>query len=144
MGSEAPRRVVRIYPDAAQLGIGTGITIGQSRITFTGPRGMVLISWRLRLQNAAAVAIAEAGLAVIGTTALVGAFSESTVWFEATAGIASAVHVMVVVIDPAPGSFLEIATSLTAGTVDVNALSGTVNALSFEPGTGAGPIVTIS
>ncbi len=143
MGSEAPRFGSRLFPDVAQVGIATGTTINQSRLTFSGARGIVSVLWSVQLENAGAVAISVIGLNVTGTAPRI-ARESSEYWVDAVIGRRVTCEQSLVTTDPPDGSFVEIEISLSAGTVTVLASSAIVSFQSHEPGVGTGPVVTVS
>ncbi len=139
----AIRVTERAFPDVNQVGIATGIVINQSRITFSGQRGFVLVLWNIRFDNPAAVAIDNANFRIQGTAS---STLQNTHGNSMPAVANSVVQGLgiAVIIDPAEGSVLEVATNLSGGTVTLQAGASTVHAFSFEHGVGEGPRVTVS
>ena len=138
----AIRVSTRLCPDVAQVGVGSGVVINESRFTFTGQRGIVVLLYTIQLDNAAAVAIDGAGFLFVGSVAIV-VQGPAVIPLPAVAGSVARVTGYAVVIDPATDSFIEGRMLLTGGTVDVIALGSSIMALSFEHGPGEGPTATV-
>lgn len=142
--SQAPRFGSRVFPDADQLGIATGVVVNQSRVTFSGGRGQVLVRWSIRMQNAGVDQIVTAALNAVGTAPLVVLQSDR---FTIAADANDTVQVTeeVLVTDPPDGSFVEAETLLDAAkTVDTFANSCILRTTSYAPGVDQGPVVTVS
>lgn len=138
-----PRVIERQFPDASQIGIASLVVINQSRVTFTGQRGVVMMGWTARLENGGAVASSLVGIEVFGT-ALAGVADHGPKgWFDAVANRNQQGFIWLTVVDPAVGSFMEARVILAAGTVDVIANAGHLVMLSFGHDAAEGPTVTV-
>lgn len=137
------RAASRNFPDASQVGIGTGVTISNSRMTFTGARGIVLVMYGIRYINGGAVAINAAGVGLTVSFTPVRVKS-GAVWFDAVAGRAAIVYLLGFVTDPPEGGTVELITELTAGTVDVLANTCILNVISFPASEGQGPLIAFN
>ena len=139
----AVRRSDALFPAAAQLAIAAVTVIANSRLTFTGQRGLVLVVWRATFVNAGAVAVPQLDLGAVGTVSPLFAMAGHG-WFDAAAGRVMTLTQFGFFLDPAEGSFVEANITPSAGSVDLTVNNGAVIALSFEAGTGEGPTVTIT
>lgn len=132
----------RTFPDAAQAGIADATVINQSRLTFSGQRGVVVAFWRLQMTNSAAAAKDRVGVD-FGFSGLTPQVVFTAGNMEAVATRQVVAFAAAVIVDPPAGSFIEIRTDLSAGAVDVAAGGGSHFFLTFEDRLGEGPTVTI-
>ncbi len=138
-----PRESGRNFPDVLQAGIGAATVINESRLTFSGAEGLVLIVMKVQLINAGAVAIPQVSLRFVGTVIL-GAGFQGQAHAEAVAGRVMSVEAYALVRNPAPGSFVEAEIVTTGGTVDVAVNAGAMVVLSFDAEDLGGPVVTVA
>ncbi len=139
-----PRVASRLFPDVLQGGIGTGVVLSQSRVTFTGQRGIVVVAWHPLLSTTFTVARLAIGVEIVGNALLGLPIQGATTSALDTNGDEFSGWSFAVVQDPAEGSFLEIQTLLNASVVDIQALRSQLFVLSFAPEVGAGPTVAFS
>ena len=138
-----PRRAERNYPDVAQLGIGlTPTIVNQSRVTFSGQRGLVFVFWKLGVRQATPTALelistgVNANFATANVATGIGSlagpiFSRVGLW------------AMSFVLDPPEGGFIELNAFATTGTFDLLASDSTVQVISFGEVVGEGPTVEL-
>lgn len=138
-----PRLSVRNYPDNAQLAIGaTPTIIQQSRVTFTGQRGVAIVLWKLGVTKQSAGALAVVSTGVNGSSPV---FDVATGLGHMAGAIGDQMGLwaIMVVQDPPENGFVELNAFTTTGAFDVQANSSTVQVMSFEAGQGAGPTVVL-
>lgn len=137
------RRIGRNFPDAAQAGVADGVVINQSRVTFSGQRGIVLVLWTVRMENAGAALIDRVATDFSGN--LTGHLPFET-FNDMNASATAEVKVLagLIVQDPPAGSFIELVTDLSGGTVDIAALTCQLAVLSFAADVDEGPTVTVA
>ncbi len=133
----------RVFPDVAQNGIGAQTVITESRLTFTGQRGLVLCMWKLRVTNAAAVLVPQVSADFVSSFTLTGG-GTGIGSFPAVAGQQLGIWAILLIRDPPENGFVEIAATTTGGTVDVLNNNSVVLALSFDSGVGEGPTVAVA
>ncbi len=138
-----PRRVERNYPDVAQLGIGSTPTIvNQSRVTFTGQRGLAFIFWKMGVRKASAgdLALISTGVNANFATANV---ATGLGFLTGAIGNALGLWAISIVLDPPEGGFIELRAFTTTGTFDLPASDSTVQVISFGDVVGEGPTVQL-
>ncbi len=133
----------RQFPDADQLAAAATTVINQSRVTFSGNKGKVLLIWGVQVRNAAATAINSCLVQVRSVIAATYQRNGET-WMDATANRQAILYVFLLVTDPPAGSWAELQLNQSASTLDVLAGAGRVLALSFPEGDGEGPLVTVA
>ena len=138
-----PRTFGRAFPDANQAGVADGVVINQSRLTFTGQRGIVYVWWGMQMVSASGVQKNIVGIRRSGTAIALG----DVVSFSSVGAVANervgAMQVLVFV-NPAVGSFIELLTRLSNDVIDLAANDGFVTGMTFGFDDAEGPTVTIS
>ena len=115
----------------------------QSRITFSGQRGLVMVFFSAQLQNQASAVKDGVGLQIAGTAVTFAQFTAIGVMHGLVNERMSGV-LMVMLLDPPAGSFIEAVVRMSAGTVNFTANDGVVSGLSFGHSADEGPTVTVS
>ncbi len=137
------RLTTRVIPDALQAAVATGVKIGQSRLTFSGARGVVIVLWAALFINTDGTAKDRVQIQVTGTATPLRRVNGNN-WFDAGAARNLTIFGMQIIIDPPAGSFMELETDFVGGgTLDVASQAGTLMAMSIPTEEGGGPIVTI-
>ncbi len=139
-----PRIVERSFPNLQQVGVPTQILINQSRLTFSGQRGTVLIAYFHLFQTSGSVARLFVGVELRGTASLALPLEGASTPNFDTNSLESGLWTFFAVQDPPEGSFVEIFTRLSTNVVVIPALRSRVIAVSFADEIGAGPIVSVS
>ncbi len=139
-----PRRVERVFPDALQTGVPNGITINQSRVTFSGQRGLVLVGWGVLLTVTNTVARSFVGVEIIGTARLDLPVQGATLSAMDSNGDEFLGWTWATVLDPPDGSFLELRTRQNTSVVVLPANGSRLIALSFDDAVGQGPTVQVA
>ncbi len=139
-----PRRAERTFPDAIQSGVPTGITINQSRVTFTGQRGLVVVGWSVLLTVTNSVARLFAGVEIIGTARLDLPLQGATSPVLDANGDEYLAWTWATVLDPPDGSFLELRTRQNTSVVVIPANGSRLQVISFGEVVGEGPTVAFS
>lgn len=137
-----PRAFGRSYPDADQVAMVNGTILNQSRVTFSGQRGLVIIFWGMSFQNEAAVLKIDVGVNNLGTAPLVGFFSNSGI-MPGNINERLTLSAMLAVLDPPVGSFLEFSLRLSVGTLRMTQDDGFISGFSFGHSAEEGPTVTV-
>ncbi len=138
-----PRESGRLFPDVAQLGIGAITVLNESRVTFTGAEGLVLLLCKVQVINAGAVAIPQVSLGFQGSVVFSFGY-QGQAHAEAVAGRVMSLEAMLLFRNPSPGSFVEYNVATTGGTVDVSVSAGFVLILSWDAQDLGGPVATIA
>ncbi len=139
-----PRRAERTFPDAIQSGVPSGITINQSRVTFTGQRGLVVVGWSVLLTVTNSVARLFAGVEIIGTARLDLPLQGATSPVLDANGDEYLAWTWATVLDPPDGSFLELRTRQNISVVVIPANGSRLQVISFGEVVGEGPTVAFS
>ena len=139
-----PRIAQRTFPDTQQVGVPTGIPLNQSRITFSGQRGTVLVAYYHLFQTSGSVLRLFAGVELRGSASLALPLDGANTSDFATNALESGLWTFFSVQDPAEGSFGELFTRLSSSVVVIPANRSRLIAVSFADEVGAGPTVTLS
>ncbi|MEC4668632.1 MAG: hypothetical protein VST65_03740 [Nitrospirota bacterium] len=139
-----PRRVERTFPDVLAIGVPSGITIAQSRLTFTGQRGLVLIGWGVLLTVSNSLTRLFTGVQIVGTARLDTPFPGAATGELQNNGDEYLAWSWTSVLDPPEGSFLELQTRQNTSVVIIPANGSRLLAVSFGDVVGEGPTVTPS
>ncbi len=138
-----PRRTTRLFPAVAQIDVATGGLIDDTRITFSGQRGVVLCGWIPLLTVNVSVDRLLVGVNIVGTALLGLPLPGATSSGLEVSGKRFAAWSWVVVQDPPEGSFVELELAVNVGTIQIPVNSGHLIAVSFADEVGAGPVVTV-
>lgn len=134
----------RKFPNVAQVGVASGTVINQSRVTFSGQRGLVRLVYLVSIQNGGAVAIDVCTVSASTGSLAINVGRTGSQFFTAVATQVLVLNSEVWFVDPPDGSFFELAISLSAGTVTFGALNSVVIIESFPVEAGDGPTVTVA
>lgn len=139
----AQRLSRRIFPDVLQAGLVADLIIPQSRITFSGPTGLVLFFYQGRIINAGAALINELQVRFVANVNI----ASLRPWIQfLPGGIGIDVEYTLrgFALDPPAGGFVEVEYVFSVGSVDFPALGSNYFVLSFPTEEGGGPLVTIA
>lgn len=139
-----PRRAERTFPDVLQTGVPNGITIGQSRVTFTGQRGLVVIGWGVLLTVSNSLTRLFTGVQIVGTARLDTPFPGATTGELQNNGDEYLAWSWTTVLDPPQDSFLELQTRQNTSVVIIPANGSRIQVISFGEVVGEGPTVAFS
>ena len=138
----AQRLTRRLYPDIAQSAVVADLIIPQSRITFSGPTGLVLFFYQGRITNASAVAQPELTLRLQASIG-VGSLRPWIGFLGGGIGVDMEYWVRGFALDPPVGGFVELFYDFSVGSIDFPANGGNFYTISFPTEEGGGPIVTV-
>ncbi len=138
-----PRSATRNFPDVAQNGIGTGVVLNKSRVTFSGQKGTVILFYLVDYINNSGVAISRISTVANSNFTPLRVFSGES-WSDLTAGRHCGTMLVVVVQDPPNGGFVEAHTDLSGANVDLPIGGGAFMALSFPQDDQEGPVVSVA
>ncbi len=139
-----PRRTVRQFPAVIQSGVPTGVTINDSRVVFSGQRGLAVVGWGTLLTVTNSVARLFVGVEIIGTALLGLPLQGATSPVLDANGDEFLGWTWAVVQDPSEGSFLELQTRQNTSVVVIPANGSQLIVLSYAPEVGAGPVADVS
>ncbi len=139
-----PRRTVRQFPAVLQSGVPSGITINDSRVVFSGQRGLVMVGWGTLLTVTNSVARTFVGVEIVGTALLGLPLQGATTPNLELNGMEFLGWTWAAVQDPAEASFLELQTRHNTSVVVIPANGSQLIVLSVGPEVGAGPIADVS
>ncbi len=138
-----PRIVQRTFPDSQQVGVPSAILINQSRVTFSGQRGTVLVAYFHLFQSSGSVVRLFVGVELRGSASIsLPLEGASTPNFD-TNSLETGLWTFFAVQDPPEGSFVELFTRLSTSVVVIPANRSRLIAVSFADEIGAGPIVSV-
>lgn len=138
-----PRSFGRSFPAANQLGIASGVVLNESRITFSGQRGVVLVWFGAQFTSPNVVEKNMVRLADVRSAPLFG-FNSGSANMLGAVGARVGCVLMAMLIDPPVGSFIEVAANLSNDVVDLTAADGFVSGVTFGFDDAEGPTVTLS
>ncbi len=138
----APRRSVSTFPTSDQLAAVDGAIVAQSRVTFSGQRGLVWISWKMDVRQIGA------GVVDLVVTRFNSSFAgvlggTGVGYLGGAAGSRLGLWAHVIALDPVENGFIELELGLSGGSVDILANQGVIMTMSFEAGVGEGPTVVL-
>ena len=139
-----PRRAERTFPDVLQVGVPTQILINQSRVTFSGQRGLALIGWGVLLSVSNSVTRLFVGVEIIGTARLDLPLQGATSPVLDANGDEYLAWTWATVLDPPDGSFLELRTRINTSVLNIPANGSRLQVISFGDVVGEGPTATLS
>lgn len=137
-----PRSSVRLFPSNDQTPITVSTIVQQSRITFTGQRGLVWCAWKMDVEK----------LSVGNIDLVVAAFNSNFSPVPGGTGVGSmfpnggarlALWAFALIQDPPENGFVEIEVQLSAGSLELKANAGVSLAMSFGAEAGEGPTVVL-
>lgn len=136
------RTTRRTFPDVAQLGLAAATTLNQSRITFTGQPGLVIVFARVTVLNAGAGAHNAARLQWLNTAQPLAAPLEYR-FIPGGVGEQSSFFTYWIGLDPAENSFIELQITPDVSTLDVSAANGNITVVSFPKEATQGPVASV-
>ncbi len=138
-----PRRATRLFPAVGLINVATGDVIADTRVTFTGQRGLVVCGWLPLLTVNVSVDRLLVGVNIVGTALIGLPLPGATSSGLEVSGKRFAAWSWVVIQDPPEESFVELELAVNVGTIQIPINSGHLIVLAFGVEVGAGPVVDV-